>query len=137
MMRAWVWFSSIITLRLIQLLATKVEAVLGGEATSYVSYGCDKLLFMFQNNAGAPYSQYPAYLPENVANFTNHGQIAVQANASLQSAPNQATALDTFFGASGWLARVIHALAVELYLKLTPAETERLPYICSVPPAIF
>jgi hypothetical protein len=38
MMRAWAWFSSIVTLRLIQLLPTKVQPAWGGEAITYVSY---------------------------------------------------------------------------------------------------
>lgn len=37
-----------------------------------------------------------------------------------------ASAINTSFGASAYLAFLLHALAVELYLRLTPAETERL-----------
>ena len=37
-----------------------------------------------------------------------------------------AAAMDLVFGASAWLALWIHAVGVEIYIRLTPAEGERL-----------
>lgn len=47
--------------------------------------------------------------------------------ADVGGSPDQFGALlNSAFGASGWLALLIHIVGVEVYLHLTPAESERL-----------
>ena len=41
----------------------------------------------------------------------------------------EAAAINLTFGMSMWIALVIHAIGVEVYLRLTPAESERLRVI--------
>lgn len=54
-------------------------------------------------------------------------QVAVEANYWSTTDPFQAAvAIGDFFGTGGWLALWIHAIAIELYLRLTPAESARL-----------
>ena len=42
------------------------------------------------------------------------------------SIPEIGASLDISFGAAGWLALLLHAVGVEIYLRLTPRENERL-----------
>jgi hypothetical protein len=73
--------------------------------------------------AGNPtYQLYPQCAP---GNDTTSRSIAVHADP----AAGPETAAVTFqltFGKSMWIALVIHAVGVEIYLNLTPAENERL-----------
>ena len=59
------------------------------------------------------------------SNPTKHVVVAVDFNSEDDAMPI-AAALGITFGAAGWLAWWIHAVLVEVYLRLTPAESERL-----------
>ena len=54
-------------------------------------------------------------------------QVAVEANYFSKTDPfGPAVSIAEFFGTGGWLALWIHVIAVEFYLRLTPAESQRL-----------
>jgi hypothetical protein len=65
-----------------------------------------------------------------VANGTNtlqNGlQVAVQANFASSNVEELSAAMQASFPVGAWLGWLIHAVGVEVYLKLTPAENERL-----------
>ena len=126
MLRAWAWFASIITLRIIMVIAGKIQAVWGGDSITYIAMPCAELAFMYGTNTTKFFDKYPVCMSNSTASYTYNGYVAVEANSRIIDPSNQAAALDTYFGASGWLALTIHVLAVEVYLRLTPRENERL-----------
>lgn len=70
------------------------------------------------------YSTYPVCSPGN-SNLTVDSQVIVKVNYN--GNPEQSdTALDIGFPMAIWIALVIHAVGIELYLRLTPKEAERL-----------
>ena len=69
------------------------------------------------------YAQYPVCAPSANLSVDN---IAV-VKAQFKGSPEQIGAsLGTSFGMAMWLALFIHAAGIEIYLKLTPKEGERL-----------
>ena len=111
MLRTWFYAGTIITLRIIMIIAANVVTAIGGY---YIAMPCQKIAYM-----GGNLSAYPAC----VAN--PNGQTAVLANFA-GKIEMVAASMNTSFGMAGWLALVLHAIGVELYLRLTPAEGERL-----------
>jgi uncharacterized membrane protein len=129
MLRVWSWMASIISLRLIQKAAATIISMY--PTRFYSVLPCAEILFIYESYThstkaamGATYGLYPACAPSH-ANYTINGQVVVHANQN--SGPEQVgVALDLTFPLSFWLALVIHAVGVELYLQLTPKETQRL-----------
>ena len=123
MLRAWAYMASIITLRIIQAIAFSIEAA-WPDSQRYGATSCDELLFYYQGNSTKLSSQFPACDPSN-ARFATDGWVAVKGDFNGNVA-NIMQALSQNFGMAGWLALAIHAALVEVYLKMTPRETERL-----------
>lgn len=111
MLRTWFYAGAIITLRLIMIISANVITALGG---FYIAMPCQQIAYMGGNTAN-----YPAC----VAN--PDGQTAVLANFA-GKVETIAASMQTSFGMAGWLSLALHAIGVELYLRLTPAEGERL-----------
>ncbi|KAI1640125.1 hypothetical protein F4809DRAFT_592672 [Biscogniauxia mediterranea] len=121
MLRAWVWAGCIITNRLILFTAASIPKL---DMTCY-SIPCDKLAWMIggQNETLSLYSACLAFFAGEI--LFPHAAVW----ASLPDVTNvaeAAAALDSTFGMALWLAFIIHAAGIELYLHLTPAGTERL-----------
>lgn len=129
MLRAWFWAGCIITTRLIQIIAVSILPMTG---TYYNAQPCDKIDWTLTKPGYGNHTQdsIVASYPECSAFYSgaNLGQYTVvKADLSNAADAMQAgAALDIAFGASLWLAFALHVLGVELYLHLTPAETERL-----------
>lgn len=91
----------------------------------YTSISCEQIAY-----AGATYSARPD--PNASGKFTAceadpNGWTAVRANLyDPQSVAEAMAGLQMGFGMAGLLAFFVHAVAVEVYLGLTPAEKERL-----------
>ncbi|KAK3942901.1 hypothetical protein QBC46DRAFT_457279 [Diplogelasinospora grovesii] len=102
MLRAWFYAGSIITLRLIFFISATVIS------TQYGYY------------AARPCGQIENALGNNKTTW-----VVVYATMKGNAAEIMA-AIGATFGAAGWLALAMHAIGVEIYLKLTPAEHERL-----------
>ncbi|KAI5922503.1 hypothetical protein F4810DRAFT_254164 [Camillea tinctor] len=121
MLRAWVWAGCIITNRIILYITAYVPKL----DTAYYSIPCDKLSWML-GGRNETLSLYPACLPF----FTGESPFKHAAvRESLSDATNiaeVAAVLNSTFGMALWLAFIIHVAGIELYLRLTPAETERL-----------
>ena len=124
MLRAWFYFASIITLRIIQGIALAVQQA-WPESQQYGAYPCDEVLFVYQNNATQFYDDYPACNPDN-AQWAPDGYVVVKGKGGGSSAMGSAAALCQIFGMAGVLALILHAIGVEIYLRLTPRESERL-----------
>lgn len=113
MLRCWVYAGIIITMRLNMIIAASIISISG---KYYQAMPCGQIEYM-----GGDESVYPACQADA------NGQAAVLANFNSPTSIEQvAASFQTSFGMSGWVALFIHAVGVEIYLKLTPAEGERL-----------
>ncbi|KUM61982.1 hypothetical protein ACN42_g5096 [Penicillium freii] len=125
MLRVWFWMASIITLRIILALSAVIISMY--PSGWYQIMPCAELLYI-ANSTHMPlekvYSTYPVCSSGN-SNMTVDSQVIVKAN--FNGNPEQiGAALDIGFPMAMWLALVMHAVGVELYLQLTPKEAERL-----------
>ncbi|KAH9908417.1 hypothetical protein F4778DRAFT_717155 [Xylariomycetidae sp. FL2044] len=121
MLRAWFWAGCIITNRIILILAMSIPKA----DQKYYAMPCDKLAWMLGSQAEtlASYPECQSYfsgaLPSQNA--------AVRADfISPDNVAELAADMDSTFGSALWLAFLIHIVGVEIYLHLTPAESERL-----------
>lgn len=112
MMRCWVYMASIMSLRFVQMATAQVVSNLRG---FYVHTPCEVLEFLGSNMSY--YSQCAA----------GGERAVVEANLYTQRGPEEViAAYELAFGQAGLIAFVIHAVLVEVYIHLTPAESERL-----------
>ncbi|KAI1502353.1 hypothetical protein F5X99DRAFT_159100 [Biscogniauxia marginata] len=121
MLRAWVWAGCIITNRIIfyiTLITPKID-------TAYYAMPCDKLDWMLggQNTTLALYPACQAFFTGE--SLSQHASVRASITDATSSA-EAAAAMNSTFGMALWLAFALHAAGIELYLHLTPAETERL-----------
>ena len=122
MLRTWFYIGFIVTLRIIQILMALVISAWPSQ-DYYLSIPCEELAFAYKNDTQL-YQDQPACMPGN-ERFAQDGYVAVKSN--LTGGPGQAiAAISSSFSAAGVLALVLHALGVEVYLRLTPRESERL-----------
>ncbi|KAK4618221.1 hypothetical protein CLAFUW4_12539 [Fulvia fulva] len=113
MLRTWIWAGSIITVRLIQVMSVQIISKTGSYRTVMPCAQID--------GAGGDVAKYAGCQvdPEGyaVVNATWAGAGGIEAVAG---------AFHVTFVMALWLAFFIHAVGVELYLRLTTAEAERL-----------
>ncbi|KZL72048.1 hypothetical protein CI238_00838 [Colletotrichum incanum] len=125
MLRAWFYAGAIVTIRPIMMIAALIVSRQGGY---YVTIPCAVIEFMMgqANAANATSSLFEDCIPYASGENPNQ-QAVVEANFFDKSTPAGPTAsLHVSFGMAGWLAGAIHAIGVEVYLRLTPGESERL-----------
>ena len=118
MLRTWFYAGSIITLRIIMIISALIISSNGGY---YRAMPCSEIAFL-QDSREAFEAKFPQC---SAVNGTTDDWIAVEASFGHGKA-GVSTALGLNFGMSGWLALFIHAIGVEIYLRLTPRESERL-----------
>jgi uncharacterized membrane protein len=127
MLRTWAWAGSIISLRLVMLAANKVVT---NWYTYWIAIRCSEIFYMYTYYAGVPDSHNPTSLlyPQCTGpNSAAYVAIPTTPSNPARAGPENSAALfRSTFGLSGWIALVIHAILVELYLGLTPAESARL-----------
>ena len=115
MLRTWTYMGIVITQRLLFVIIAIIISKIGAY---YAIIPCQQVAWV--NAASA------AGNPACAADPNGHG--AFKANFA-GSAADEVSIMASFhlsFGAAGWLSFLIHAVAIELYLALTPAESERL-----------
>ena len=113
MLRCWFYAGTIVTLRLIMVISATIISNIGGY---YISMPCGQISYM-----GGDASTYAACKADSNA------QTSVLANFNTPTGVEQvAASMQTSFGMAGWIALALHAVGIEIYLKLTPAEGERL-----------
>ena len=116
MLRCWFYAGSIITVRLIQATA----GIIIGRLGSYNQVmPCAQVTYAI----GEPQTtaMYPACTADPEGLTIVHADLATPQNAIEAGA-----ALQLSFGMALWLALLLHAVGIETYLQLTPAESERL-----------
>ncbi|KAK2027072.1 hypothetical protein LX32DRAFT_456204 [Colletotrichum zoysiae] len=122
MLRAWFYAGSIITLRLIQFSGAAIISRIG---TYYAARSCGQVAYMVgdSNRTLELYPDCAAYF----SGANPHQQTIVHADImTATSAAEAGAAVSLSFGMAFWLALAIHAIGIEIYLRLTPAEAERL-----------
>ena len=113
MLRCWFYAGCIITTRLIMILSTMIISI---GAKYYMAMPCKQIAYM-----GGDVSNYVACRADP------NGFTADNVNFNSPQGVEQVTSgMQMTFGASAWLAFWIHAIGIEVYLRLTPAEGERL-----------
>lgn len=113
MLRCWFYVGSIITLRLIMVLSAMIISQIGNY---YIAMPCQQIASM-----GGDPTVYASCKAQS------DGQTAVLADFTTPVGVEQvAAAMQTTFGMAAWIALTLHAVGVETYLRLTPAESERL-----------
>jgi uncharacterized membrane protein len=121
MLRTWIYAGTIISLRLIMLAANRVVYAM----KDYYDVAPCQIIFNEYSVAGIPNAQNPAFkVHPNCPSGDLDGYVAVHADTT--GPEGAAAATNLTFGMSLWIALVIHAIGVEVYLRLTPAESERL-----------
>ncbi|KEF56230.1 uncharacterized protein A1O9_07811 [Exophiala aquamarina CBS 119918] len=126
MLRTWFYAGSIITLRVI-LMAANTWITEHPEGNWYTVQTCSLIwkqyvVYGAPDGEGNPVLEiYPQCL-----NGSSTVPVIVKADNNGPGPEYSTAAFHLTFGMSVWLAFIIHAIAVELYLALTPAESERL-----------
>lgn len=124
MLRTWFYVGSIISLRLIQLAATKILTQLGDFYEPMSCVVIDSISKFYGIPPAA--TRYPACAADPnawVAVLATAKPVGVRGPPPLEQA---GAAAAWTFGTCGFLALIIHAVGIEVYLKFTPAEAERL-----------
>lgn len=118
MLRAMFYLGTIITLRLIMILSAIIATK---HSQYYTTMTCGEI-FSIYNSANAVNDLYPACAAPGAGAAT---RVVVQADFGIQ--PEQIGAsLRISFGMAMWLAIILHLVGVEIYLALTPRESNRL-----------
>ncbi|OAL05101.1 hypothetical protein IQ06DRAFT_268839 [Phaeosphaeriaceae sp. SRC1lsM3a] len=121
MLRGWFYAGSIVTTRIIMIIATVVISATG---EYYQVWSCAKIESALPSPTLLS-EMYPAC--EAYINGSNPGAMdKVLANLDGETSANAGAALDLSFGMALWMAFSLHAIGVEIYLNLTPREAERL-----------
>ncbi|KAK3678118.1 hypothetical protein LTR78_002213 [Recurvomyces mirabilis] len=118
MLRLFVYLGTIVTIRLITIVIAAVLSQGSKYFTYFMVMECQKIASM----AG------PELLQSYPTCITNpYGLTIVRANFTAPvNVAEVAAALALPFGVSCWLALTLHVIGIELYLRLTPVEGERL-----------
>ncbi|KAK6000558.1 hypothetical protein QM012_003804 [Aureobasidium pullulans] len=120
MLRVWAWFSTIITIRIIMIISAQIISI---SRDWYTVRTCAQVAFALgQNDTLAAYPQCADYFNGNAPNLP----VIVTADFASDNAMEISAALGVPFGAAGWLALLLHTIAIETYLRLTPRESNRL-----------
>lgn len=113
MMRAWVYSSCIITLRIVQICAARIVGSVPGQ---YRALPCEQI----NSVGGRAAENFPACAADQYA------WVAVKMDMGGPGVAQIMAALQGTFGGAGLVAFILHAIGIELYLRFTPAEAERL-----------
>ncbi|KAF2770568.1 hypothetical protein EJ03DRAFT_291242 [Teratosphaeria nubilosa] len=120
MMRTWVWFAQPVTFRIISKCAGPIITAL---QYWYTVVPCKEIASVLgQNGTLAFYPGCATYFDgtELAKQVIVHADIASKNPVEINSA------IAISFGTCGWVSLLVHTLAIELYLRLTPKESERL-----------
>ncbi|KAK4096015.1 hypothetical protein N658DRAFT_502059 [Parathielavia hyrcaniae] len=119
MLRAWFYAGSIVTMRIIMILSA---LIVSGDGY-VVPMPCAKVAFL----AGSPQETVQTF-PECDVYFSQQdvSKTVLVPASMLEDGANAIAMMSMAFGPGLWLALVLHAIGVEIYLHLTPAEANRL-----------
>ncbi|KIX08622.1 uncharacterized protein Z518_03278 [Rhinocladiella mackenziei CBS 650.93] len=126
MIRTWVYAGSIISVRLIMMAANTFMAQHQSghwyDVQSCADIWAQYTLYGAPAGEGNP----TPYLYPQCTGPNASVPVAVKANINGMGPESTTASFHLTFGMALWLSLAIHAIGVEVYLQLTPAETERL-----------
>lgn len=118
MLRTWFYMGSIITIRLIMLIAVRVISEIPG-AAQYLTTHCPEIASMY-GDANTTYHFYLACELYNIATLNPLNHAVVAANFNANNPAKNGAAFDVVFPMALWLALFMHVVRVELYSMLMP-----------------
>jgi Predicted membrane protein (DUF2306) len=119
MLRAMFYLGTIITLRLIMVLSALIITMLN---SYYTTMSCEEITFIY--GSSDPVNKF---YPQCSSSNTTADELVVVHALFGSGRPEQIGAsLRVSFGMGMWLAIFMHAVGVEIYLALTPRESNRL-----------
>jgi len=119
MLRAMFYLGTIITLRLILIISALSITALD---SYYTTMSCDEITFVY--GSSVPVKNF--YPQCSTPNSTVNDLVVVHAKFDFQRPEQIGASLRMSFGMALWLAIAIHLVGVEMYLGLTPRESNRL-----------
>ncbi|RYP76879.1 hypothetical protein DL769_003534 [Monosporascus sp. CRB-8-3] len=123
MLRTMFYMGVTITSRLINLIATPIISRIGDY---YGVWSCDEIQFLYGNlGLSFPEAEYPqCFLPDGTLNRAM--RVAIKAVEDATRPEQLGASIILPFGTMLWICFVLHAVGVEIYLAMTPRESERL-----------
>ena len=123
MLRVFAWISAIVTARIFIQLAPRVISAFPAGYELYDQRSCKEMASIFPDPQPL-YQLHPQCV--NDLNMTTNERIVIKADFVHGNPLEMVTALGVSFPIAVWLSLVLHAIGVELYLALTPKESQRL-----------
>lgn len=121
MLRAMFYLGTIITMRIIMILSALIITMIN---SYYMTMSCDQIKFMYGDKDANKVQEY--YPQCSNLNTTTDGLVVVHAGFNDGRPEQIGASMDISFGMALWLAIIMHLAGVELYLALTPRESNRL-----------
>ena len=120
MLRAMFYLGTIITLRIIMIIAAKIISF---SSNYYGVMPCGEIQYLLYYKPDQFQGRYPqCFLP----NATSETPVVVDATFSNGNVEEIGKSLNISFDLATWMAIFLHLVGVEIYLKLTPRESDRL-----------
>lgn len=121
MLRTMFYLGTIITLRLIMILSALISTKMSGY---YTTMSCGELYSIYSSNVTQVRTLYPQC--DQQLGSVNETLVIVQATFGNAQAEQIGASLRISFGMAFWFAIFLHTIGVEIYLNLTPRESNRL-----------
>jgi hypothetical protein len=118
MLRAMFYLGTIITTRLIMIISALIITI----PDYYTTRSCDKIAFIYRSSN--LFEKY--YTQCSNPNQTVDGVVVVKAKFVVGRPKQIGASLGISFGAAIWLALFLHLVGLEIYLALSPRESNRL-----------
>ncbi|KIY02981.1 uncharacterized protein Z520_01446 [Fonsecaea multimorphosa CBS 102226] len=126
MIRTWVYAGSIISVRLVQMAANTFIAQ-HQQGHWYDVQTCGDIWKQYTLYGAPPGAGNPTpYLYPECTAPNSSAPVVIKANVHGLGPEFVTASFHLTFGMSVWICLAVHAIGVETYLKLTPAESERL-----------
>ncbi|KAL8951558.1 MAG: hypothetical protein Q9222_002468 [Ikaeria aurantiellina] len=118
-LRAMFYLGTIVTLRIIMILSALIASSMSGY---YITMTCGEIFSIYDTRQEA----LDLYAQCGEPGSTLDTRVIVQATFGNGQAEQIAASLRISFGMAMWMALFLHAVGVEIYLSLTPRESNRL-----------
>ncbi|EEQ33259.1 hypothetical protein McanMca71_006512 [Microsporum canis] len=130
MLRTMFYMGCIITIRICLIISASILGAL--PHLRHDVWSCDQVQFTFMNGASdavAASAKLAKLFPQCTAPDSASIMVPVPASLNLSNPASAGAAFNLSFGTAIWISFMLHALGVEIYLRLTPKEAERLRQI--------
>ena len=133
MMRAWGWFATIITIRIIMIISAQIISITSGWQV-LLELRCLHLINVEFRYVTRPCAQVAsvlgqggtlAYYPTCSSFFDGTDptmRVIVKGDLSSNNPVELGASLAIPFGAAGWLSLLLHTIAIETYVSLKPLQ---------------